>query len=140
MRVILDTNILISALITQNTYPDRIYQAWRDGQFELLCCEQLIDEIRAVSRRPAVSQLIKSSEAGHLVNSIRGLAIMITRLPQVDIASNPNDDFLLALAQAGQANYLVTGDTRALLSLRQFGDTQIMTARDIAQETINLKP
>jgi len=60
MRVILDTNILIGALITQNTYPDRLYQAWRDGQFELLCCEQQIDELRAVS------QLIKTSKAGHL--------------------------------------------------------------------------
>ncbi|MGB7180593.1 MAG: putative toxin-antitoxin system toxin component, PIN family, partial [Burkholderiaceae bacterium] len=136
MRVILDTNILISALITQNTYPDRLYEAWRDGQFELLCCEQQIDELRAVTRRPGISQLIKSSEAGHLVNSIRSLATMITRLPQVDIASDPNDDFLLALAQAGQANYLVTGDMRALLSLKQFGETRIMSARDFAQDVI----
>ncbi len=140
MRVILDTNILISALITQNTYPDRLYQAWRDGQFELLCCEQQIDKLRAVTRRPAVSQLIKFSEAGHLINSIRGLANMISRLPQVDIAIDPNDDFLLALAQAGQANYLVTGDTRALLSLKSFEDTQIITARDFALEVLHMKP
>jgi len=140
MRVILDTNILISALITQNTYPDRLYQAWRDGQFELLCCEEQIVEIRAVTRRPAVTQLIKTSEAGHLINSIRGVATMVTRLPQVDIASDPNDDFLLALAQAGQADYLVTGDTRALLSLKQFGETRIIGARDFAQNIINLKP
>lgn len=140
MRVILDTNILISALITQKTYPDHLYQAWRDGQFELLCCEQQLVELRAVTRRPAVSQLIRSSEAGHLINSIRGLATMVTRLPQVDVASDPNDDFLLALAQAGQADYLVTGDTRALLSLRQFGGTKIITARQFAQDIINLKP
>ncbi len=140
MRVILDTNILISALITQNTYPDRLYQAWRDGQFELLCCEQQLEELRTVTRRPAVNQLIRSSEAGHLVNSIRGLATMVTRLPQVDIASDPNDDFLLALAQAALADYLVTGDTRSLLSMRQFGETHIVTARQFAQDILNLKP
>ncbi len=140
MRVILDTNILISALITRDTYPDRLYQAWRAGQFELLCCEQQIDELRAVTRRPSISQLIKASEAGHLINSIRGLALMVARLPQVDVASDPNDDFLLALAQAGQADYLVTGDSRDLLSLRQFEETRIITAREFAQDIINLKP
>ena len=66
MRVILDTNILISSLITQNTYPDRLYTAWRDGRFELLCCEQQMNELRTVTRRPGTSQLIKSSEASIL--------------------------------------------------------------------------
>lgn len=65
---------------------------------------------------------------------------MVTRLPQVDIASHPSDDFLLALAQAAQADYLVTGDTRSLLSMRQFGETRILTARQFAQDILNLKP
>jgi predicted nucleic acid-binding protein len=51
-------------------------------------------------------------------------------LPTLDVSPDPYDNFLLAMAQAGQADLLVTGDKRDLLSLSSHQGTRILTARD----------
>ena len=50
MRVVLDTNILISALMTRGSPPDWIYEEWRHGRFDLVSTEQQIDELPEVCR------------------------------------------------------------------------------------------
>ena len=52
MRVALDTNILVSALMIQTGNPAAIYRAWQQGQFTLLTCEEHLDELRATLRKP----------------------------------------------------------------------------------------
>jgi uncharacterized protein len=59
MRVILDTNILCSALITPDGPSDRLYRAWREGRFELLTSDEQLDEFRRVTRYPRVRQYIE---------------------------------------------------------------------------------
>ena len=71
MRVALDTNILVSALLVRDTPPDRLYEAWRDGRFELVCCERQLEEFRAVTRRHYFKRRISMSEAGRRVGEIR---------------------------------------------------------------------
>lgn len=64
-----------------------------------------------------------------MVNDLRRLGHMIeTRVPVVR-SPDPNDDFLLALADASEADFLVTGDKSDLLSLTRHGDARIVTAR-----------
>lgn len=130
MRVILDTNILIAALITRGTSPDKLYEAWRDGRFTLLTSELQIEEIRRVTRREGIRFRIHQAEAGRLVNDLHRLATVIDHLSTVDVSPDPYDNFLLAMAQAGQADFLVTGDKRDLLSLSSHQGTRILTARD----------
>ena len=81
MRLILDTNILIAALITRGTPPDQMYKAWRDGQFTLITSELQIEEIRRVTRRDGIRFRIHPAEAGRLVNDLRRLAATIENLP-----------------------------------------------------------
>lgn len=50
MKVVLDTNVLISALISPHNPPDLILQSWLAGDFELLTSEDQLEEIRRVSR------------------------------------------------------------------------------------------
>lgn len=130
MRLILDTNILVAALITRGTPPDKLYEAWRDGRFTLLTSELQIEEIRRVTRREGIRFRIHQAEAGRLVNDLRRLATLIENLPTLDVSPDPYDNFLLAMAQAGHADLLVTGDKRDLLSLSSHQGTRILTARD----------
>lgn len=128
MRVVLDTNILVSALISASGKPAAIYNAWESGQLTLLCCEEQIDELRSTLHKPRVAELIRPHKAGRLVNQIRRLAEDVSPLPKVKRSPDPNDDFVLALAEAGQADYLVTGDKSGLLALRRHKATHIVTA------------
>jgi uncharacterized protein len=136
MRVVLDTNILVSALISKSAAPYAIYQAWRDKKLELLTCEAQLTEVREVTRRIAIAVRIKPSEAGLLMNSLRYLATMQTDLSAVQRSSDPKDDFLLGLAQAGRAEYLVTGDKSGLLALRSHKGTKIVRANWFAERAL----
>ena len=132
MRVVLDTNILVSALIALAGKPAAIYNAWEDGKFTLLTCAEHLDELRATLQEPRVADLIKPYKGGRLVNQIKKLAETIDPLPRVERSSDPADDFLLALAEAGKADNLVTGDKSGLLALDRHKGTQIVSARDFA--------
>jgi uncharacterized protein len=133
MRVILDTNILISALLIQSGTPGKIYRAWVDGDFTLLTCEMQLGELRATLRKPSIASMIRPHRAGLMVNELRSLALLIHPLPRVERSPDPEDDFLLALSQAGDADYLVTGDKSGLLSLIRHKRTRILSAKDFAQ-------
>jgi putative PIN family toxin of toxin-antitoxin system len=127
MRVVLDTGVLIAALITSDTPPDLVYQAWRKKRFELVTSEWQLAEFRRVSRHPKLRRFLRPSEAGNLVNGLRQRALVIKRLPEVELSPDPNDNPLLATALAGKADFLVTGDKRGLLALKK--RTRILTAR-----------
>ena len=132
MRVVLDTNILVSALLTQLGNPAIIYRSWHEGNFTLLTCKEQLDELRATLRKPALAERIKPYNAGRLVNEIKELAETVGSLPNVKRSPDPTDDFLLALCEAGKADYLVTGDKDGLLSLTRHKSTRMISASEFA--------
>lgn len=132
MRVVLDINILVSALMIQTGNPAAIYRAWQEGQFTLLTCVEHLDELRATLRKPAIAERIKPYKAGALVNEVRKLAENVHGLPRIRRSPDPTDDFLLALSEAGSADYLVTGDKGGLLLLEDHKGTRIVPARAFA--------
>jgi len=125
MRVILDTNVLVSALISPKAAPDRLYQAWRARTFELLTSEEQLQEFRRVTRHPRLRKYLHPSAAGAMLNEVRLLAAVVTDLPRVKASVESADLFLLAIALAARANYLVTGDKR-ILALGRFSQTRIV--------------
>jgi putative PIN family toxin of toxin-antitoxin system len=133
MRVVIDTNILVSALIASSGPPAAVINAWLDGRFTLLTCTEHLDELRATLLKPRAAELIQPHRAGRLVNQIRALAAMVTSLPRVERSPDPADDFLLALAEAGEADYLVTGDKGGLLVLRRHKMARIISASEFAE-------
>ena len=132
MRVVIDTNILVSALIAPAGKPAAIVDAWLDGKFTLLTCATHVDELRATLHKPRIAELIKPYKAGRLVNQVRKLAADIDPLPRVERSSDPTDDFLLAMSHSGKADYLVTGDKSGLLALGRHKATRIVSAREFA--------
>ncbi len=129
MRVVLDTNVLVSALLNAKSPPGQALELWRRGRFELLSCEEQLEEFRRVTRYEKIRQRLPQALAGRLVNELRSLAAMVGSLAQVDLSTDPWDNFLLGLAQSGHADFLVTGDKAGLLDLHRHGSTMIISAR-----------
>jgi len=67
--------------------------------------------------------------AGRLINEVRSGAIMLGTLRLTAASPDPDDDYLLAMAVAGSADFVVTGDTRDLLPLSPYLGTKIVTVR-----------
>jgi len=132
MRVVLDTNIIVSALLAPAGKPAAIIRIWLNGKFTLLTCAAHLDELRSTLEKPRVSERIKPHKAGRLVNQVRKLAEDVDPLPRVERSPDPTDDFLLALSEAGRADYLVTGDKSGLLALDRHKSTRIVSARAFA--------
>ena len=132
MRVVIDTNILVSALIAPAGKPAAIIDAWLDGEFTLLTCATHVEELRVTLHKPRVAHLIKPYNAGRLVNQVRQLAEDVDPLPRVERSSDPTDDFLLSLSEGGKADYLVTGDKSGLLALGRHKTTRIVSAKEFA--------
>jgi uncharacterized protein len=130
MRVVLDTNILISALIAPRGSPDRIYRAWRSGRFILVTSAPLLEEFRRVTRYRALQRYLSRSLAGTMHSELSSLATLVRRLPRVDASPDPDDNLVLATALAGRADYLVTGDKADLLRLGRCESTLIVSASD----------
>ena len=137
MRVVLDTNVLLSALFIRQSTAAQVVNAWRRGAFDLLTCELQLQEIPAVTRRPPIRALIRPALAGELVNQLKNMAKWIETLPPVTRSPDPFDNFLLAMAEAGQADVLVSGDKRGVLALKSHGACQIITLRQFV-DSMNL--
>ena len=130
MRVILDTNVLLSALISQYGPPNTIYRAWRTARFDLVTSVAQIDELRHASRYPKLKTILPPHRIGAIINNLQHSMILeaLPALPEGVETDDPSDAFLLAMALASKADYLVTGDRRAgMLQRGSIGRTRIVT-------------
>jgi uncharacterized protein len=139
MRVVLDTNILLSALINRHGTPAQLIAGWRERRYDLLTSSEQLIELGGVARRPVLRARILPSTVGRLIRDLHKLAEVLTRLPAVERSADPADNFLLAMAEAGKANYLVSGDRRGVLALGTHGKTQILRAREFL-DVLGIKP
>lgn len=129
MRVVLDANIIISALITPDGIGAQLIKAWSADRYILLTHDILLAELRDVTRRPELRGRMTRHDAGRMINRLGTASVRITHVPVVQRSADPFDDYLLGLAEGGRADILVSGDKRGLLALKTHGTTRIMTAR-----------
>jgi putative PIN family toxin of toxin-antitoxin system len=126
MRVILDTNILLSALLSPVGPPAKLLDAWEGKVFTLVASDALIVELRDVVDRPFFRVRLPAGSAELLAADIRDFSFYCRELPPGPLAPDPKDGYLLAMAEASQADFLVTGD-KELLRLKRHQSTRIIT-------------
>ena len=129
MRVVLDTNVLIGALITSGTPPDGLYRAWLRGEFDLVTSAAQIAEIADVVSRPRLQKFIDDDDAADILDNIDCHALVLDDLPEVNLSPDPGDNPILAAAIAGNADLIVSGDKKHLLGLAEIEGIPIVTAR-----------
>jgi len=129
VRLVVDTNVLVSALLAEASLPAHLIVLWREGRFDLLTSAEQLDELMRVTRYPKIRERLSPALAGRLINELRDIAVVVRELPSMDVCADPDDNYLLALAAAGGADFLVTGDKRDLLRLRLHEGTRIVTVR-----------
>lgn len=132
MRLVVDTNVLVSALAHGQGAPAVLVDAWRlSRRYVLVSSELQLHEVARVTRRSELRRYFPPATAGRLVNQLRHLAELHSALPTVERSRDPFDNFLLAMVEAGRADYLVTGDKQDLLALGRHGSARIVNVRDM---------
>lgn len=135
MRVVIDTNVLISALLYERSLPYQLLAFWRQGQFSLLTSTEQLEELRRVTRYPKIRVRLNAALAGRLINEVKSVATVLEALPEVSACRDPWDNYLLAMIEAGNANMLITGDKADLLVLGKYAGAKIVTVREFLELT-----
>lgn len=141
VRVIVDTNLLISAAITSNSLIDKLIASWQKDTFSLIISPQQLAEIKDVSKRKKFASYPKFSDRiEELIKILAFTAEIIETLSEKNLpvhSRDPEDDFLLRDALGGHADYLITGD-EDLLVLKDnpaLGKLRIITVKDFLDLT-----
>lgn len=129
MKVVLDTTIIISAYLVARGAPARILADFRRREFQMILSPALLGEYQRVLIRPDVQRRhgASASQTASDLAAIRSLAIVVNPadVPAV-IAVDPDDGMVLACALAGQADYIVSGDSH-LLGLGEYEGIRIVS-------------
>jgi putative PIN family toxin of toxin-antitoxin system len=104
----------------------KLLDAWERKKFTLVASDALIAELRDVTSRPFFRARLRASAAELLAAGLRDFSFYCRDLPSGPTAPDPKDSYLLALAEASRAEFLVTGD-KQLLSLKRHGSTRLIT-------------
>jgi putative PIN family toxin of toxin-antitoxin system len=115
LRVVLDVNVLVSALLSRAGAPGRLIALWFEGAFELVVSEKLLAELGRALAYPGLPEHISREDAADFIALLRATASMFADAERHDhISRDPGDDYLLALAKAS-ASVLVSGDRDLLV-------------------------
>lgn len=122
MKVVLDANIYVSALVSRWGHPYRIFEMWLEKRFEVLITSPMLDEIGRVLRYPRIAKRHGLDETD-IERHLTMLADQATRIEATEmlnvVVDDESDNRYLECAMAGRADYLVTGDEH-LLAVQQF--------------------
>jgi len=128
MIVLLDTNVIISALLSPEGNPAKIVQRWEADEFELATSPALLQEIERALSYARVRAKIKLSEQEleTFLRKFRSSTVNVEPLEILDlIKKDPADNRYLECAKEGGASYLVTGDNH-LLELKEHAEVVIL--------------
>ena len=126
IRLVVDANIWVSALLAQK-FQVRTKIFFRPENL-LVVSQELFDDLDNAARKPYLAKRIIRADYEELISKLKTVAELVDVHSPVEICRDPKDNFLLALAKDGDADYLITGDSD-LRTLKEFEKTKIVTIK-----------
>jgi putative PIN family toxin of toxin-antitoxin system len=135
-RVIVDTNIWISFLITNNySIIDKLIE---EKKIQLIFSNELIEEFVRVASRTKFKSFFSTSQITRLLDLFDVYGKLLKVKSDIKVCLDHSDDFLLSLAYDSKADFLITGDAD-LLDIKNFYNTRILTFREFIDEISPIK-
>jgi putative PIN family toxin of toxin-antitoxin system len=140
-RVVLDTNLFVSGIISPAGTPNKLLQLWEQDRITLLTSPELLAEVENVLQRDSIKQKYQLTEEriSELLTSLHQITEQVIPLTPLPLHSrDPKDDKLLALALGGTADFLITGDNDLLVldGNTALENLRIITAAAFLQEQL----
>jgi putative PIN family toxin of toxin-antitoxin system len=130
IRVVLDTNVLVSAMISPFGNPAQVLISVQDGKITPLFSEKMLAEYAEVLARPKFS--FEKSEIDGLNALLRATGLLMRPERMVGASPDPKDDEFIACARAGEADFLVTGNKRHFPA-ESYGSARVVSPRKLIE-------
>lgn len=129
IKIVLDTNEYISGVINKQSNPAKIIQAWRRKKVDLIISPSIKEEVERVVRYPKIKDKYHITEGRikRLLNNLEKYAIKMKDQIKVDVIKKPSDNMFLACAIEGEEDFLITGDNKHILKLKEYQGIKIIT-------------
>lgn len=128
-KVILDTNVIVSALIQKN-YPYLILEHCIEGNATICLSSQILQEYAEVLSRPKFARFSDfKTNADFLITRLSEISEIFEPSDKLKIIKDEPDNRLLELAQISKADFLITGNTNDF-SMKTFQETKIVTPKE----------
>jgi putative PIN family toxin of toxin-antitoxin system len=110
-RVLVDPGVLVAALISRSGAPALLLRHWLEGAFDLLVSPALLTELESVLAREKFRRHFTLRQGNAFITLLRERGVAVPDPPSVEARTRDvDDDYLLALAESGSADVLVSGD------------------------------
>lgn len=138
LKIIIDTNVLISALIQKN-YPYFIlHNILFEGNFELCISDELLEEYIEVLHRPKFAAYPDFlNQAEYTIAKILDYSIKYTPTEKIELLKDVDDNKILELAKASNADFIITGNIKDF-TISEFNNTKIKSPKDFWEIFYNL--
>lgn len=137
LRVVVDTNVLISALIKPDGSPGMILRLLQRGKYRLLYSPTTLKELENVLQRPYFRKYIQEADVALFLTAVQVRGAKIVPTKKLDVVRDVKDNPFLELALAGEADILITGD-KDLLVLNPFQGITIIPPSDFLARFVDL--
>jgi len=129
MIVVLDTNLIISALLSPQGTPAKIIDLWEEGKFDVAVSDPLLDELERALGYERIKKHFRETDfsRGIFIKHLRETAILVKPQMRLEvIADDPDDNRILECAVASGSSYIISGDQH-LLDLKEHQGIQILS-------------
>jgi len=132
VRILLDTNILISGMMRRDTPPGQLVDLWIEGFFEIVTGEAQLEELRRVLQRPSIAERVRAERAERVLELLASAAQETRSGPsvEIDVSPDPDDNPIIAIAISGRADLIVSGDKPGMLALHEVQGISMVMARE----------
>jgi putative PIN family toxin of toxin-antitoxin system len=137
VRVVADTNVLISALLFGGV-SDQVFLAGLRGEIQLITSDPLLKELERVLKNKFKLDVHFVRE---VIDEVRNVAEVVEVSSHIDVISHPDEDNrVLECAVDGRADFIVTGDTRHILPLKEYRGIKILSPSEFIRRLPSTLP
>jgi putative PIN family toxin of toxin-antitoxin system len=130
MKIVLDTNVLVSALIKEGK-PRKLLTKLIGSRHQLITSEEILSEFAIVANSARIRKYVSQQDIADYMRDIASACEIVQVVSEFDVVKeDPDDDTILRTAFDARAGYIVSGD-RHLLGLRRFRNARILSVEEM---------
>lgn len=135
MKVVVDTNIIISSLIASHGYVAQVMRACEDEAVQLILARPQLVEIGKVLHRPKIHKYLRWDDdaISSYIHNLSTFADVVPGTLSVEVTEDPTDNMLFAAAIEGGAQYIISGDHEHVLKIGVYRGIQTITPKEFVQ-------